>query len=165
MLFNYCWNACISNLNGPFVFKVEMRKLNDEIKGKNEQIALLEKQIADSIAASHNKMDKLEISQVSSLFTFLYKLYRVLASNYKSISKMVVACCSLFLNWWGNWMRSPLNLRWCNLIHFNLGIPFLKYLHDVFNWSIPGASLRHLFNIILGFRSALCWSSQIEIID
>ena len=102
MLFNYCWNACISNLNGPFVFKVEMRKLNDEIKGKNEQIALLEKQIADSIAASHNKMDKLEISQVSSLFTFLYKLYRVLASNYKSISKMVVACCSLFLNWWGN---------------------------------------------------------------
>lgn len=42
---------------------VEMRKLNDEIKGKNEQIALLEKQIADSIAASHNKMDKLEISQ------------------------------------------------------------------------------------------------------
>ncbi|XP_057983387.1 kinesin-like protein KIN-7K, chloroplastic [Malania oleifera] len=42
---------------------VEMRKLSDEIKGKNEQIALLEKQIADSIITSHNKMDKLEISQ------------------------------------------------------------------------------------------------------
>lgn len=42
---------------------VELQKLNDEIKGKNEQIAFLEKQIADSIVASHNKMDKLEISQ------------------------------------------------------------------------------------------------------
>ncbi|KAK9290950.1 hypothetical protein L1049_009130 [Liquidambar formosana] len=41
----------------------EIRKLNDEIKGKNEQIALLEKQIADSIISSHNNMDKLEVSQ------------------------------------------------------------------------------------------------------
>ena len=94
-----CRNPCISDLNGTFVFKVEMKKLNDEIKGKNEQIAILDKQIADSIAASHNKMDKLEISQVSSLFTFLYKLYRMLVSNYKFISKIVVTCCSLFLNW------------------------------------------------------------------
>lgn len=53
------------------MFKVELQKLNDEIKGKNEQIAFLEKQIADSIVASHNKMDKLEISQVS----FMHKLY------------------------------------------------------------------------------------------
>ena len=43
-----------------------MKKLSDEIRGKNEQIALLEKQIADSIMVSHNKMDKSEISQVSS---------------------------------------------------------------------------------------------------
>lgn len=41
----------------------EIRKLNDEIKGKNEQIALLEKQITDSTVASHHKMDNLEISQ------------------------------------------------------------------------------------------------------
>lgn len=54
-------------LQNTFVLKVEIRKLNDDIKGKNEQISLLEKQIADSIAASHNKMDKLEISQVSSV--------------------------------------------------------------------------------------------------
>ncbi|XP_056158760.1 kinesin-like protein KIN-7K, chloroplastic isoform X1 [Syzygium oleosum] len=42
---------------------VEMKKLNDEIKVKNEQIALLEKQIADSIVASHDKMGKHEVSQ------------------------------------------------------------------------------------------------------
>ena len=47
------------------VFKVEMQKLNDEIKGKNEQIALLEKQIAESIIISHDKMGKHEVSQVS----------------------------------------------------------------------------------------------------
>nr|XP_048321339.1 kinesin-like protein KIN-7K, chloroplastic isoform X2 [Ziziphus jujuba var. spinosa] len=41
---------------------VDMRKLKDEIKAKNEQIALLEKQIADSMNASHNKIDSLEIS-------------------------------------------------------------------------------------------------------
>ncbi|XP_022747158.1 kinesin-like protein KIN-7K, chloroplastic isoform X1 [Durio zibethinus] len=43
--------------------QVETKKLSDEIRGKNEQIALLEKQIADSIMVSHNKMDKSEISQ------------------------------------------------------------------------------------------------------
>ncbi|KAK6289603.1 hypothetical protein POUND7_001144 [Theobroma cacao] len=43
--------------------QVEMKKLSDEIRGKSEQIALLEKQIADSIMVSHNKMDKSEISQ------------------------------------------------------------------------------------------------------
>lgn len=41
-----------------------MRKLKEEIKAKNEQIAFLEKQIA-VIIASQNKMDSLEISQVS----------------------------------------------------------------------------------------------------
>ncbi|GLT27119.1 hypothetical protein SLA2020_021450 [Shorea laevis] len=43
--------------------QVEMKKLSEEIRGKNEQISLLEKQIADSIMASHNQMDKSEISQ------------------------------------------------------------------------------------------------------
>ena len=43
-----------------------MKRLSDEIREKNEQIALIEKQIADSIMVSHNKMDKSEISQVSS---------------------------------------------------------------------------------------------------
>lgn len=46
---------------------VEIKKLKDEIKEKNEQIALLEKQIADSINASHNQMDKLELSQSVSV--------------------------------------------------------------------------------------------------
>lgn len=46
---------------------VEMKNLKDEIKVKNEQIALLEKQIADSINASQNKMDTLELSQSVSL--------------------------------------------------------------------------------------------------
>ncbi|KAK2990673.1 hypothetical protein RJ640_029348, partial [Escallonia rubra] len=44
---------------------VEIAKLNDEIKMKNGQIALLETQIADSIIASHDKVDKFEASQVS----------------------------------------------------------------------------------------------------
>ncbi|MBA0668765.1 hypothetical protein Goklo_001650, partial [Gossypium klotzschianum] len=42
--------------------QVEMKKLSDEIRGKNEQIALLEKQIAESILASPNKMEESEIS-------------------------------------------------------------------------------------------------------
>ncbi|KAK8593438.1 hypothetical protein V6N12_045519 [Hibiscus sabdariffa] len=43
--------------------QVEMKKLSDEIRGKSEQIALLEKQIAESILVSPNKMEKSEISQ------------------------------------------------------------------------------------------------------
>ncbi|TYI32740.1 hypothetical protein ES332_A04G084400v1 [Gossypium tomentosum] len=43
--------------------QVEMKKLSDEIRGKNEQIASLEKQIAESILVSPNKMEKSEISQ------------------------------------------------------------------------------------------------------
>ncbi|KAB2086980.1 hypothetical protein ES319_A04G072200v1 [Gossypium barbadense] len=43
--------------------QVEMKKLSDEIRGKNEQIASLEKQIAESILVSPNKMEKPEISQ------------------------------------------------------------------------------------------------------
>ncbi|XP_062002662.1 kinesin-like protein KIN-7K, chloroplastic isoform X1 [Rosa rugosa] len=42
---------------------MEMRKLKDEIKAKNEQIALLEKKIADSLIVSPTKMDQIEISQ------------------------------------------------------------------------------------------------------
>ena len=42
-----------------------MRKLKDEINAKNEQLTLLEKQIADSINVVHNGMDNLELSQVS----------------------------------------------------------------------------------------------------
>lgn len=42
--------------------------MKDEIKEKNEQIAFLDKQIADSINASHNTMDQLELSQVSLAF-------------------------------------------------------------------------------------------------
>lgn len=83
------------------MFKVELQKLNDEIKGKNEQIAFLEKQIADSIVASHNKMNKLEISQVSSA-SFINKYY----SQVPPIDSLPLhsflfnfLCCSQFLNW------------------------------------------------------------------
>lgn len=44
--------------------KVEIEKLNGEIKRKNEQVALLEKQIAVSVISSRDKMDKLEASRV-----------------------------------------------------------------------------------------------------
>ncbi|XP_035545582.1 kinesin-like protein KIN-7K, chloroplastic isoform X2 [Juglans regia] len=52
---------------------VEMKNLKDEIMGKNEQIALLEKQITDSIVvASHKKIDNFELSQsVSELMAQL----------------------------------------------------------------------------------------------
>ncbi|XVE75754.1 hypothetical protein DITRI_Ditri12bG0118200 [Diplodiscus trichospermus] len=43
--------------------QVEMKMLRDEIRGKDEQIASLERQIADAIMVSHNKMEKSEISQ------------------------------------------------------------------------------------------------------
>lgn len=42
---------------------MEMRKLKDEIRAKNRQIALLEKKIAESFIVSPNKLDQLEISQ------------------------------------------------------------------------------------------------------
>ncbi|KAL6141544.1 hypothetical protein ACLB2K_059832 [Fragaria x ananassa] len=42
---------------------VEMQKLKDEIKAKNEQIALLEKKIADLLIVSPTKLDQMEISQ------------------------------------------------------------------------------------------------------
>uniref|UniRef100_A0A5B6ZF27 Putative kinesin-related protein 4 n=1 Tax=Davidia involucrata TaxID=16924 RepID=A0A5B6ZF27_DAVIN len=42
---------------------VEIRKLNEEIRMKNQQIVFLEKQIADSIVSSQDKSDKLEASQ------------------------------------------------------------------------------------------------------
>ncbi|PON56310.1 Kinesin-like protein [Trema orientale] len=41
----------------------EMRKLKDEMKAKNEQIALLEKQIEDSIISSQHNMDTFDVSQ------------------------------------------------------------------------------------------------------
>lgn len=41
----------------------EMRKLREEIRAKNEQISSLEKQIADTVAANYDKMDKSEMSQ------------------------------------------------------------------------------------------------------
>ncbi|XP_010520019.1 PREDICTED: kinesin-like protein KIN-7K, chloroplastic isoform X2 [Tarenaya hassleriana] len=43
--------------------KAEISKLYDEIKSKNDQIATLEKQIADFVMASHNALDKSEIVQ------------------------------------------------------------------------------------------------------
>ena len=49
----------------PFVLKVQIKKLKDEIKRKNEQITLLEKHIADSIISSHDRIDNVEASQVS----------------------------------------------------------------------------------------------------
>lgn len=42
---------------------VEIEKLNGEIKRKNEQVALLEKQIVVSVISSRDKMDKLEASR------------------------------------------------------------------------------------------------------
>ncbi|KAG2686893.1 hypothetical protein I3843_09G028200 [Carya illinoinensis] len=50
----------------------EIKSLKDEIMAKNEQIALVEKHIADSIIASHNRMDNLELSHsVSELMAQL----------------------------------------------------------------------------------------------
>lgn len=43
-----------------------MRKLREEIRAKNEQIASLEKQIADTVVANYDKMEKSEMSLVSA---------------------------------------------------------------------------------------------------
>ncbi|GMH08221.1 hypothetical protein Nepgr_010061 [Nepenthes gracilis] len=42
---------------------VEMKKLNEEIRRKNEQLISIEKHIADCIVLSHNKMNYVETSQ------------------------------------------------------------------------------------------------------
>lgn len=49
-----------------FVLKVEMKRLDEEIKRKNEQIDQLEKKIVGSFISSHDEMDKFETSRVSS---------------------------------------------------------------------------------------------------
>ncbi|XP_050227207.1 kinesin-like protein KIN-7K, chloroplastic isoform X2 [Mercurialis annua] len=48
---------------------VEMKKLNDEIQVKNEQISSLEKQIVNSFRDSHNQMDKLDALQTIAELT------------------------------------------------------------------------------------------------
>lgn len=44
--------------------KEEMAKLQGEIRKKNEQIALLEQQIAGSVISSMDNLDQLELSEV-----------------------------------------------------------------------------------------------------
>lgn len=44
---------------------MEIKNLRNEISSKNEQIALLEKQIADSVVASQGKVDSPKVSQVN----------------------------------------------------------------------------------------------------
>lgn len=62
--------------------------MKDEIMAKNEQIALVEKHIADSIIASHNRMDNLELSHVSLAFLLVvFAAFWFLMSN---------LCCCLF---------------------------------------------------------------------
>lgn len=75
-------------------FKVDIKKLRDEIKGKSEQIALLEKQIADSIMTSNNTMDNSEVSQVS-LASFIIDVGVCLSLKSVFIS-FVVSCCAVF---------------------------------------------------------------------
>lgn len=47
------------------ILQLEMRKVNEEIKAKSQQIASIEKQMADSILATQGKIDKLENSLVN----------------------------------------------------------------------------------------------------
>lgn len=65
-----------------------MKRLKDEIKEKNEQISLLEKKISDSINASHNKMDVLELSQVNLAFLLV-----ALAAFFFSEVETYAVCC------------------------------------------------------------------------
>lgn len=44
--------------------QLDIRKVKDEIKVKSQQIAYLEKQMADSISSCQNNMDKLDVSPV-----------------------------------------------------------------------------------------------------
>lgn len=64
-----------------------MKNLKDEIMGKNEQIALLEKQITDSIVASHKKIDSFELSNVSLVSLLVVAFYFLPSPN---------LCCMLF---------------------------------------------------------------------
>lgn len=57
---------------GSSTIKSEMKRLKDDINTKSQQIALLEKKIAD---ASPNKMTDLEIMRVSSLIVFVYSIF------------------------------------------------------------------------------------------
>lgn len=47
------------------ILQLEMRKVNEEIKAKSQQIASIEKQMADSFLATQGKIDKLENSLVN----------------------------------------------------------------------------------------------------
>lgn len=50
--------------------KMEMKKVNDEIKGKKHQIASLERQIPHSISNNQGMADKLELTPVTSCIRF-----------------------------------------------------------------------------------------------
>lgn len=58
---------------------MEIKRLKDEIKAKNKQIDLLEKQIADSFIIS-DKLDQSGVSQVCSQLTPPF-LFHVLSVN------------------------------------------------------------------------------------
>ena len=49
-----------------------MKRLKDDINAKNQQIAFLEKKIAE---ASSNNMTDLEIMQVRSLIVLVYSIF------------------------------------------------------------------------------------------
>lgn len=90
----YCFDVPEIFIILSISFKVEIKKLRDEIKGKNDQIALLEKQIADSIMTSHNTMDNSEVSQVS-LASFISDVGTCLSLKSVFIA-FVDSCCAVF---------------------------------------------------------------------
>ncbi|CAI0406570.1 unnamed protein product [Linum tenue] len=51
--------------------QLEIKKLSDDIKMKNEHISLLEKQISESLICSPNRMDELDVTQLAELTTQL----------------------------------------------------------------------------------------------
>ena len=50
--------------------KMEMKKKTDEIKGKQQQIASLEREIAHATLGTQGKVDKLELSPVMFYICF-----------------------------------------------------------------------------------------------
>ena len=73
--------------------------MRDDISAKNEQIGSLEKQIAETAVANHDKMEKSEMSQVSGVPKIIHE-YEPLTS-YSHLSKPLFWFLFFCFCFWG----------------------------------------------------------------
>jgi hypothetical protein len=90
---------------------MEMKKKTDEIKGKQQQIASLEREIAHATLGTQGKVDKLELSPVMFYICFGFMLSLYLAFLFNNWM-VLIDFCSLIMNYLNSSMRNLSNSRY-----------------------------------------------------